>query len=262
MTMISANLQSVHARIAAACAAAGRDVNSVTLMAVSKTFGADAVQQAVAAGQTAFGENYIQEAVHKISLLRHLPIQWHCIGPIQSNKTRLVAEHFDWVHTLDRLKIAQRLSEQRPAHLAALQVCIQVNIVGGPTKSGVPPDEALALAQAVAALPRLVLRGLMCIPDVTTNNIANYSILTLAKDLFDHVILENRSSAASGVASSPECAPGDAPGSAPAAAMFSRFDTLSMGMSGDLEAAVRAGSTMVRVGTAIFGGRTPPAADR
>ena len=243
MTMISANLHSVQARIAAACTAAGRDVNLVTLLAVSKTFGAEAVQEAFAAGQTAFGENYIQEAVEKIALLRHLPIEWHCIGPIQSNKTRLVAENFDWAHTVDRLKIAQRLSEQRPAHLPPLQVCIQVNIDGGPTKSGVAPTEALALAQAVAALPRLVLRGLMFIPDVTTNNIANYSILTLAKNLFDHIQSARRRPAAA----------------AEAAALLTRFDTLSMGMSADLEDAVRAGSTMVRVGTAIFGGRTQAA---
>jgi PLP dependent protein len=267
MTMISANLQSVHARIAAACAAAGRDVNLVTLLAVSKTFGADAVQEAVAAGQTAFGENYIQEAVEKMAQVRRweseLPLasgsrrtEWHCIGPIQSNKTRLVAENFDWVHTVDRLKIAQRLSEQRPAHLAPLQVCIQVNIDGGPTKSGVAPGEALALAQAMASLPRLVLRGIMCIPDVTTDTIANYSILTSAKDLFDRIGQENRPPAAAGTPP----APGAVPAAVPTEASFSRFDTLSLGMTADLEAAVRAGSTMVRVGTAIFGGRSPAAA--
>ena len=244
MTMISDNLDRVHARIAAACNVAGRDVNLVTLLAVSKTFGAEDVQQAIAAGQTAFGENYIQEAVQKIQLIRQWeganaadrPSQWHCIGPIQSNKTRLVAENFDWAHTVDRLKIAQRLSEQRPANLPPLQVCIQVNVDGGPTQSGVAPGEALALAQAVAALPRLVLRGLMCIPDVTPNTIANYSILTSAKALSDHIRLQN-----------------GLPGAT--AALFTQFDTLSMGMTADLEAAVRAGSTMVRVGTAIFGGR-------
>jgi PLP dependent protein len=267
MTMISDNLDSVRARIAAACTAAGRDVNLVTLLAVSKTFGAEAVQAAMAAGQTAFGENYIQEAVEKIRVIREWEAnhptlassrrsEWHCIGPIQSNKTRLVAESFDWVHTVDRLKIAQRLSEQRPAHLPPLQVCIQVNIDGGPTKSGVAPGEALALAQAVAALPRLVLRGIMCIPDVTTNTIANYSILTSAKDLFDRIGQENRPPAAAGTPP----APGVVPATAPAAASLSRFDTLSLGMTADLEAAVRAGSTMVRVGTAIFGGRAPAAA--
>ena len=253
--MISENLDRVRARIAAACNAAGRDVNLVTLLAVSKTFGAENVQQAIAVGQTAFGENYIQEAVEKIQLIRKWeaaneadrlsntsrPTEWHCIGPIQSNKTRLVAENFDWAHTVDRLKIAQRLSEQRPVHLPPLQVCIQVNVDGGPTKSGVAPGEALALALAVAALPQLVLRGLMCIPDVTPNNIANYSILTSAKAIFDSIRLQN---------SSPDSA----------AALFARFDTLSMGMTADLEEAVRAGSTMVRVGTAIFGGRAPRAA--
>ena len=255
--MISDNLDRVHARIAAACNVAGRDVNLVTLLAVSKTFGAEDVKQAIAAGQTAFGENYIQEAVQKIHLIRQWeganaadrPSQWHCIGPIQSNKTRLVAENFDWAHTVDRLKIAQRLSEQRPANLPPLQVCIQVNVDGGPTKSGVAPGEALALAQAVAALPRLVLRGLMCIPDVTPNTIANYSILTSAKAIFDHIRLQNGLPRASGTV--------PVSGDASEAALFTRFDTLSMGMTADLEAAVRAGSTMVRVGTAIFGGRAP-----
>lgn len=265
--MISDNLDSVRARIAVACTAAGRDVNLVTLLAVSKTFGAEAVQAAMAAGQAAFGENYIQEAVEKIRVIREWeatyptlassrPSEWHCIGPIQSNKTRLVAENFDWVHTVDRVKIAQRLSEQRPAHLPPLQVCIQVNIDGGPTKSGVAPGEALALAQAVASLPRLVLRGIMCIPDITTNTIANYLILTSAKDLFDRISQENRPPAAAGTPP----APGVVPAAAPAEASFSRFDTLSLGMTADLEAAIRAGSTMVRVGTAIFGGRAPAVA--
>ena len=149
MTMIETNLETVRARIAAACRAAGRDASSVTLLAVSKTFDAQAIEQAHCAGQIDFGENYIQEAVQKIERLRHLPLQWHCIGPVQSNKTRLVAEHFDWVHTVDRLKVAQRLSEQRPAGLSALQVCIQVNVDAGAAKSGVAPPQALALAQAV-----------------------------------------------------------------------------------------------------------------
>ena len=144
MTMIAKNLQTLRERIAAACGAAGREPGAVQLLAVSKTFDAQSVKQAFAAGQTAFGENYIQEAVQKITELRQLPLQWHCIGPIQSNKTRLVAEHFDWVHTVDRLKTAQRLSEQRPAHLPPLQVCIQVNVDGGASKSGVLPEEALA----------------------------------------------------------------------------------------------------------------------
>ena len=266
--MISSNLQSVHARIRAACHAAGRDVNDVTLLAVSKTFGPEAVQEAVAAGQTAFGENYIQEAVEKIALLRHLPIEWHCVGPIQSNKTRLVAENFDWVHSVDRLKIAQRLSEQRPAHLPPLQVCIQVNIDGGPTKAGVPAHEALALAQAVAGLPRLRLRGLMCIPDPTPDFIAARALFTRATALFGQVLEVNSANEAleaggeSAAYPAGRAIPASTPGpaSAPALAPFSRFDTLSMGMTADLEAAIHAGSTMVRVGTAIFGGRSKPAA--
>lgn len=231
MTMIQTHLQAVHARVAAACQAAGRPAGDVTLLAVSKTFGADAVAEAYAAGQTAFGENYIQEAVQKITALRHLPLQWHCIGPIQSNKTRLVAEHFDWVHTVDRLKVAQRLSEQRPAHLAPLQVCLQVNVDGGANKSGVTPDEALALAQQVAALPNLRLRGLMCIPEPTPDFVAACALFMRARAVFDTL-------KTAGLA----------------------VDTLSMGMSADLEAAIHAGSTMVRVGTAIFGGRSYPAA--
>jgi len=226
MTMIANNLQRIHDRIAQACGKAGRSPDSVTLLAVSKTFGADAVAQAHAAGQAAFGENYIQEAVEKITALSALPLQWHCIGPIQSNKTRLVAEHFDWVHTVDRLKIAQRLSEQRPAHRPALQVCIQVNVDGGPTKSGVAPDQALALAQAVAALPRLRVRGLMCIPEPAPDFVAACAVFARARALFDEMNLAGMG-----------------------------LDTLSMGMSGDLEAAVASGSTMVRVGSAIFGAR-------
>jgi PLP dependent protein len=226
MTMIVENLQRVQARIDQACAQAGRARNRVGLLAVSKTFGPDAVEQAFAAGQTAFGENYIQEAVEKISTLAHLPLQWHCIGPIQSNKTRLVAEHFAWAHTVDRLKIAQRLSEQRPAHLPPLQVCIQVNVDGGSTKSGVVPTEALALAQAVAALPRLQLRGIMCIPEHAPDFVAACAVFAGARGLFDSLN-------ASGLG----------------------LDTLSMGMSDDLEAAIASGSTLVRVGSAIFGAR-------
>ncbi len=226
MTMIQENICNVQSRIAAACHASGRLPSSVSLLAVSKTFGAEAVQLAHAGGQSAFGENYIQEAVVKIVALRHLPLQWHCIGPIQSNKTRLVAEHFDWVQTVDRLKIAQRLCEQRPKHLAPLQVCIQVNVDGGPTKSGVAPADTLALAQAVASLPRLRLRGLMCIPEPTSDFVAACALFKRAGDLF--------------------CALNTA---------SLGLDTLSMGMSADLEAAVASGSTMVRVGSAIFGQR-------
>lgn len=226
MTMIANNLQQLRARLQQACSEAERAPQEVTLLAVSKTFGADAVLEAHAAGQNAFGENYIQEAVEKITALAHLPLQWHCIGPIQSNKTRPVAEHFDWVHTVDRLKIAQRLSEQRPAHLAPLQVCIQVNVDGGPTKSGVAPQDALALARQVAVLPRLQLRGLMCIPEPAPDFVASCAVFARAKALFDAI-------RAAGLP----------------------LDTLSMGMSADLEAAVAEGATILRVGTAIFGGR-------
>ena len=230
MTMIENNLRAVHERMALACRAAGRDVSAVTLLAVSKTFGVDAVLNAYAAGQTAFGENYIQEAVQKITALRHLPLQWHCIGPIQSNKTRLVAEHFDWVHTVDRLKVAQRLSEQRPATLAPLQVCIQVNVDGGASKSGVPPEEALALAQQVAVLPGLRLRGVMSIPESAPDFIAACALFNSVRAVFDALN-------AQGLA----------------------LDTLSMGMSADMEAAIESGSTLVRVGSAIFGARSKPA---
>lgn len=226
MTMIAQNLQRVLQRIEQACNSAQRPTGEVQLLAVSKTFGADAVDQAYAAGQTAFGENYIQEAVAKITQLAHLPLQWHCIGPIQSNKTRLVAEHFQWVHTIDRLKIAQRLSEQRPPQLPPLNVCIQVNVDGGETKSGVLPQDALALAQAVHKLPHLHLRGVMCIPEPAPDFVAARAVFTSARGLFDAI-----------------CAAGVP------------LDTVSMGMSADLEAAIAGGSTMVRVGSAIFGAR-------
>jgi len=201
------------------------------LLAVSKTFGPEAVAQAVAAGQRAFGENYIQEGVEKILALRashpDAALQWHCIGPVQSNKTRLVAAHFDWVQSVDRLKIAQRLSEQRPLDLPPLQVCLQVNVDGGPTKSGVTPAELPALAEAVAQLPHLKLRGLMCIPEPVEGFEAQRAVFVQAKGLLDRLN-------AQGLA----------------------LDTLSMGMSDDLDAAIAAGSTLVRVGRAIFGSRS------
>ncbi|MEO0002500.1 MAG: hypothetical protein RLZZ22_192 [Pseudomonadota bacterium] len=231
--MIPANLQALQARIERACDRAGRPDGSVRLLAVSKTFDAEAVRQAWLAGQRAFGENYVQEGVEKVRWLRAAGltgIEWHCIGPLQSNKTRPVAEHFDWVHTVDRLKVAQRLSEQRPSGLPPLQVCIQVNIDGGSNKAGIPPEAALGLARAVAALPRLRLRGLMCIPEPAPDFASACAVFGRARALFEAL-------QAQGVA----------------------LDTLSMGMSEDLEAAVASGSTLVRVGRAIFGGRPPHA---
>ncbi|MDI3383930.1 YggS family pyridoxal phosphate-dependent enzyme [Xenophilus aerolatus] len=233
MTTIGDNLQQVRARVAKACKSAGRDAAGVQLLAVSKTFGPEAVRDAHAAGQRAFGENYVQEALSKIEALADLrtELEWHCIGPLQSNKTRAVAEHFDWVHSVDRLKIAQRLSEQRPAELPPLQVCLQVNVDGGANKSGVTPAEAMALASAVAELPRLRLRGIMAIPEPAPDFAAQRDLFMRAAVVFDDI-------RQAGVA----------------------LDTLSLGMSADLEAAISAGSTMVRVGTAIFGGRPQPAA--
>ena len=229
MNSLSSSWQQVQDRIAAACQASGRHIDSVQLLAVSKTFPADAVAAVAALGQRDFGENYVQEGVDKITALQGVAgLVWHCIGPLQSNKTRLVAEHFDWVHSVDRLKIAQRLSEQRPAHLPPLQVCLQVNIDGGPTKAGVAPSDALALAQAVTVLPRLALRGLMTIPDPVEGFEAQVAVHVQAKRLFDEL----------------QTAMG-----------LPHFDTLSMGMSADLEAAIQAGSSMVRVGTAVFGAR-------
>ena len=233
MTTIEDNLQAQRQRVALACQTAGRDVNAVTLLAVSKTFGADAVAQAMAGGQRAFGENYVQEGVDKILALRAshpgAALEWHCIGPIQSNKTRLVAEHFDWVQSVDRLKIAQRLSEQRPQGLPPLQVCLQVNVDGGPNKSGVAPEALPALAAAVAGLPGLQLRGLMCIPEPADGFEAQRALFLQCKAVFEALREQ----------------------------VGGRFDTLSMGMSDDLDAAVAAGSTMVRVGRGIFGARPP-----
>ena len=225
--------------MARACDGAQRPQGSVALLAVSKTFGADAVRDAALAGQRAFGENYIQEAVDKMAEVRAMaevpPLVWHCIGPIQSNKTRLVATHFDWVHTVDRLKIAQRLSDQRPADLPALQVCLQVNVDGGDTKSGCSPHEALALAQAITALPRLQLRGVMSIPDPQPTPEAMLAVHRQVAAVFAQI-------QGSGMAG------------------LEAFDTLSLGMTDDLEQAVQAGSTLVRVGSGIFGRRSYPAA--
>lgn len=228
MATIANNLQLVRSRINAACSRLGRSTDSIRLLAVSKTFPAEAVREAFDAGQRCFGENYVQEAIDKIQVLDTLrgEIEWHLIGPLQSNKTRVVAEHFDWVQTVDRLKIAQRLSEQRPDHLPPLQVLVQVNTSGEDTKSGVAPTEALTLAQQVAALPRLTLRGVMALPAPTPDPQAQAAALAQVRVVFDQL-------KAAGLP----------------------IDTLSMGMSGDLEAAVEQGSTMVRVGTAIFGHR-------
>jgi PLP dependent protein len=240
ISRIAQQLQAVHARMALACDKANRPPQAVQLLAVSKTFDNQAVMDAAAAGQRAFGENYIQEAVDKITALRNervngLPLQWHCIGPIQSNKTKLVAEHFDWAHTVDRLKTAQRLNDQRPSHLPPLQVCVQVNVAAVANKSGLMPPEALALCEQVAQLPRLQLRGLMSIPDPVLN--ANGGLDPAAmQTLFAEVTqLHNTIGKALG---------------SPA-----HWDTLSMGMSADLESAIAAGSTLVRVGSAIFGAR-------
>ncbi len=230
MGSIGSNLQEVKRRIAAAAAAAGRDAQSVTLLAVSKTFGADAVRAAQAAGQQAFGENYVQEALDKIAQLADLrtQLEWHLIGPLQSNKTRPVAEAFDWVHSVDRLKIAQRLAEQRPAWLPPLQLCLQVNVSGEASKSGVAPADLPALAQAVVALPaaRVRLRGLMAIPEPAADLLAQRAPHRALRELMAALN-------AGGL----------------------QLDTLSMGMSADLEAAVAEGATVVRVGTAIFGQR-------
>jgi len=228
MATIAANIQQVRKRIARACATAQRPVRSVTLLTVSKTFSAEAVREAFAAGERSFGENYVQEGVDKIAALADLreQIEWHLIGPLQSNKTRTVAGQFDWVHSVDRLKIAERLNEQRPAHLPALQVCLQVNISGEASKSGTAPVDVPALAQAVSRLPRLRLRGLMAIPELGADAQAQAAPHRALRQLLERLQSEGLP-----------------------------LDTLSMGMSADLEAAIAEGATLVRVGTAIFGAR-------
>ncbi len=228
MTSLAANLALIHSRIAAACLRVGRPTDSVRLLAVSKTVAPDRLRDALAAGQTAFGENYVQEGVGKIEALTDVrsALEWHCIGPLQSNKTRVVAEHFDWVHSVDRCKIAERLSQQRPTHLPPLQVCLQVNVDGGANKSGVTPDDALALARAVMLLPGLRLRGVMSVPEPAVGFEAQHALFLRAAGVFAHL-------RADGI----------------------ELDVLSLGMSADLEAAIAAGSTMVRVGTGVFGSR-------
>lgn len=229
MTTLQERLSAVQARIAQACAQAGRAPSAVRLLAVSKLHPAQAVREALAHGQNAFGENYVQEALDKMAVLADLrpAIEWHLIGPLQSNKTRAVAEAFDWVHSVDRLKIAQRLSDQRPAHLSPLNICLQVNISGEASKSGLSPAEVADIAPAVAALPRLRLRGLMAIPEPLEGFEAQRAPLRALRLLQETL---NRQGLA--------------------------LDTLSMGMSDDLEAAIAEGSTLVRVGTAVFGPRT------
>jgi PLP dependent protein len=228
MAMIADNVNRVRERIARACAQAARPVQSVTLLVVAKAFGADAVRAAVAAGERRFGENYVQEGLDKIAALAEARarIEWHLIGPLQSNKTRSVAEQFDWVHSVDRLKIAQRLSAQRPAQLPPLNVCLQVNISGEASKSGLRPNDVPGVAHAVAALPGLRLRGLMAIPEPAADEAAQRVPHRALRELAERL-------RADGLA----------------------LDTLSMGMSADLEAAVLEGATIVRVGTAIFGAR-------
>lgn len=232
MSSISANLQAVRRTIRDAAQAVSRNPDDVALLAVSKTFGPDAVLDAAAAGQRAFGENYVQEALDKQAALRALrpelagALAWHFIGPIQSNKTRSIAEHFDWVHSVDREKIARRLSEQRPAHLPPLNVCLQVNISGEATKAGVAPADVAAVARAIAALPRLRLRGLMAIPAPDGTADARRAPFAALRRLLDTLRADGLD-----------------------------LDTLSMGMSADLDAAIAEGATIVRVGTAIFGRR-------
>lgn len=226
MRSIPDNLQAVKGRIAAAAHAAGRDPGAVALLAVSKTHAPALIEEAFGAGQRAFGENYVQEAAEKMDALAGLPIEWHLVGPLQSNKTRLVAERFQWVHSIEREKIARRLSEQRPQALPPLDVLVQVKVSGETSKSGVAPREAAALAQAVAALPGLRLRGLMGVPECSDDERLQRARFRELRELYESLRRDGLP-----------------------------IDTLSMGMSADMEAAIAEGSTMVRIGTAIFGER-------
>jgi pyridoxal phosphate enzyme (YggS family) len=223
MSTIAANISTLGARIRAAAETAQRDPATIGLLAVSKTKPAEALREAYAAGLRDFGENYLQEALGKQAELADLPLCWHFIGPIQSNKTRAIAENFAWVHSVDRLKIAQRLSEQRPADLPPLNICIQVNVSGEASKSGCAPADLAALATAISALPHLKLRGLMAIPEPTEDRAAQSAAFATVRNLQAQLHLP--------------------------------LDTLSMGMSHDLEAAVEQGATWVRIGTALFGAR-------
>ena len=223
MSTIADNISQVSARIAAAALDAQREPTQIDLLAVSKTKPAAAIREAFVAGIRDFGENYLQEALGKQAELADLPLTWHFIGPIQSNKTRAIAENFAWVHSVDRLKIAQRLSEQRPVELGPLNVCIQVNVSGEASKSGCAPDDLPALASAIAALPNLHLRGLMAIPEPTDDWAAQNAAFARVRSLQQSLQMP--------------------------------LDTLSMGMSHDLDAAIAQGSTCVRIGTALFGAR-------
>ncbi|MFM9882441.1 MAG: YggS family pyridoxal phosphate-dependent enzyme [Burkholderiales bacterium] len=226
MDTLQNSLQGVKSRIVEAAASAGRDPRDILLLAVSKTFGADRIRAAFVAGQVHFGENYVQEAIEKMATLADLAITWHFIGPIQSNKTRVIAERFAWVHSVDRSKIAERLSSQRPATLPALQICIQVNTSGEASKSGCAPEAVVSLAQSIGAMPGLRLRGLMTVPEPTLD-------VSLQRSRFESLATLRVRCGDAGVP----------------------LDTLSMGMSGDLEQAIAAGATIVRIGTAIFGER-------
>jgi pyridoxal phosphate enzyme (YggS family) len=228
MTSISERLQAIQARILQAEQQTGRAAGSVSLIAVSKTQPPDAIRQAFLAGQRAFGENYLQEALEKMVQLEDLPLEWHFIGPIQSNKTRPVAEHFDWVHGIDRLKIAQRLNDARPDTKAPLNVCIEVNVSSESSKGGLPPEEVLKLAEAIAPLPKLRLRGLMAIPAPTHDIALQHQQFRVLRELFESLREQGMS-----------------------------LDTLSMGMSDDFPIAITEGATIVRIGTAIFGPRAP-----
>jgi pyridoxal phosphate enzyme (YggS family) len=226
MTTISARLQAVLARIETAARVHGRAPGSVGLLAVSKTWPATFVREAAAAGQKAFGENYVQEGIDKMRALAGQDLEWHLIGPLQSNKTRQVAQAFDWVHSIDRFKTAERLAQQRPEALPPLNVCVQVNISGEDSKSGVAPEEAPALARRISALPRIALRGLMAIPAPAIGFAEQRAPFARLRALLERLVDEGLP-----------------------------LDTLSMGMSDDIEAAVAEGATLVRVGTAIFGER-------
>jgi pyridoxal phosphate enzyme (YggS family) len=226
MVTIAANLQAVRARIERAARAARRKPGDITLVAVSKTISAENIAQAYAAGQKAFGENYAQEAVEKITKLAHLPLEWHFIGPIQSNKTGAIASRFQWVHSVERERIAQRLDAARPDGLPPLEICIQVNISGEASKSGVAPGGEIRLAETIARLPKLRLRGLMAVPEPTPDLKLQQRRFALLREMKEALVARGHA-----------------------------LDTLSMGMSDDLEAAIAEGATMVRVGTAIFGSR-------